>query len=54
MKTYTCGKCGGEITKEQRDTARKMGGRYWHFECPEDTKNRVRNELTQGGLQWRL
>ena len=37
-KTYTCGRCGMEVEPER---ARKMGGRYFHFECPEQRFERV-------------
>ena len=41
-KTYTCGRCGDEVDPK---TARQMGGRYWHFECPEQTFDRIMREL---------
>lgn len=37
-KTYTCGRCGDEVDPK---SARRMGGRYWHFECPRDAFERI-------------
>lgn len=42
-KTYTCGRCYGEVTDLK--AARFMAGRYWHFECPEQTFDRIMREL---------
>ena len=47
-KTYTCGRCGDEVKVSSAPDGRnfrKMGGRYWHFECPRDKFERILKEL---------
>lgn len=41
-RVYACGRCGDEVDPEN---ARRMGGRYFHFECPEQTFERILKEL---------
>lgn len=43
-KTYACGRCGDELDPK---TARQMGGRYWHYECPDQARDRVWREIGQ-------
>lgn len=43
-KTYACGRCGDDVDPK---TARQMGGRYWHYECPEQAFDRIMRELKE-------
>lgn len=41
-KTYACGRCGDDVDTK---TARQMSGRYWHFECPDQARDRTWQEM---------
>jgi hypothetical protein len=43
-KTYTCERCG-DPADPKRSTS--FGGKWWHFECPNQAFDRIMSELEE-------